>query len=303
MALNMKAMNTRFYVDLFSKEPIEWQDPLTTWIRYVEKEWSRFLPNNELGMINDAKQGDVLAVSEPLFDVLFLADYYYHKTEGLFSPYLLHALVSQGYNRSFPFKESEEQEEMVPIVAENPLIFHKEKGVFIKNTQEKIELGGIAKGYAVDSAAVWLRNEIGAEWGIVDGGGDMSLWSNGQKEWRIGIMDPFHEEQELTTIRIHNGAIATSNKVYRSWLQNGEKKHHLLNGRSGKPAHTEVVQATAIAKTCTEADIAAKMACIIADPIREQWLSEKFPDVSFFFVKTDRCIEMLKDGKVNKYVG
>lgn len=302
MALNMKAMNTQFYVDLFSNEPIEWQDQFVTWIRFVEKEWSRFLPNNELAMINNAKKGDVLSVSAPLFDVLLLADYYYHKTEGLFSPYLLHALVSQGYNRSFPFKESEVQDEITPKAAANPLIFHKEEGVFVKNTEEKIDLGGIAKGYAVDSAALWLRNEIGTEWGIVDGGGDMSVWSNGKKEWRIGITDPFNEERELTTIRIHNGAIATSNKVYRSWIQNGEKKHHLLNGRNGKPANTEVVQATAIAKTCTEADIAAKMACIIEDNIREQWLSEKFPDVSFFFVKVDRSLEMLKNGKVNKHV-
>ena len=82
MALSMEAMNTKFYVDLFSNESIEWQDGFITWIRYVEKEWSRFLPDNELAMINDAKQGDVLAVSAPLFDVLFLADYYYHKTDG-----------------------------------------------------------------------------------------------------------------------------------------------------------------------------------------------------------------------------
>ena len=58
MALNMEAMNTQFYVDLFSNEPTDWQDGFITWIRYVEKEWSRFLPNNELAMINEAKQGD-----------------------------------------------------------------------------------------------------------------------------------------------------------------------------------------------------------------------------------------------------
>lgn len=303
MALNMEAMNTRFYVDLFPNESTDWQDSFITWIRYVEKEWSRFLPNNELALINEAKQGIALSVSEPLFDVLFLADYFYHKTKGLFSPYLLHVIEAHGYNRSFPFKQSNREMEIVPIVEENPLIFNKEEGVFTKNTQQKIDLGGIAKGYSVDSAAIWLRDEIGAEGGIVDGGGDMFLWSNGNKEWRIGITDPFNEEKQLTTIQINNGAIATSNKIYRSWMQEGEKKHHLLNGRSGKPANTEVVQATAIAKTCTEADIAAKMACIIEEDVREQWLSENFPDVSFFFVKTDRSLEMLRDGKVNKNVG
>ena len=210
MTLNMEAMNTTFYVDLFSNEPTEWQDGFITWIRYVEKEWSRFLPSNELAKINEAKKGEVLSVSEPLFDVLFIADYYYHKTEGLFSPYLLKVIQSQGYNQSFPFKESDGREEVVPIVEANPLSFNREEGVFTKNTQQKIDLGGIAKGYAVDSAAIWLKDEVGAEWGIVDGGGDMSVWSNGKKEWRIGITDPFNEEKQLTTIRINNGAIATS---------------------------------------------------------------------------------------------
>ena len=55
MTLTMEAMNTKFYVDLFSNESKEWEDGFSTWIRYVEKEWSRFLPNNELAMINEAK--------------------------------------------------------------------------------------------------------------------------------------------------------------------------------------------------------------------------------------------------------
>ena len=231
----------------------------------------------------------MLSVSAPLFDVLFLADYYYHKTEGAFFP------VFVKYNTNltdtidhFPSKNQLDRKSGSESRRVNPLIFNKKKELLQKILNEKIDLGGIAKGYAVDSASIWLRDEVGAEWGIVDGGGDMSVWSNGKKEWRIGITDPFNEERELTTIRINNGAIATSNKVYRSWMQEGEKKHHLLNGRSGKPANTEIVQATAIAKTCTEADIAAKMACVIEDFIREQWLSENFPDVSFFFVKSDR---------------
>ena len=54
MTLTMEAMNTKFYVDLFSNESTEWEDECRTWIRYVEKEWSRFLPDNELAMINEA---------------------------------------------------------------------------------------------------------------------------------------------------------------------------------------------------------------------------------------------------------
>lgn len=297
MTFTMEAMNTQFYVNLCPIEATEWKEDFTTWIQYVEREWSRFLPNNELASINEAEPGSILSISAPLLDVLFLADYYYHKTKGLFSPYLLKSLQSQGYNRSFPFKEAVRMGDIKPLLEDHPFTFQKEEGLLTKHTQEKIDLGGIAKGYAVDSASIWLRDEIGAKWGIVDGGGDMVVWSDSEKDWRIGITDPYDEEKQLTNIVLNNGAIATSNKVYRSWMQGGEKKHHLLNGRSGKPANTEVIQATAIAKSCTEADIAAKMACIIEDDVRDQWLFEVFPDVSFFLVKTDRSIEMLKEGR------
>lgn len=296
MVLHVEAMNTHFYVDVFPLEETEWKERFTTWIRYVEKEWSRFLPHNELTFINDAEFGAAVSLSEPLFDVLVLADYFYHQTEGLFSPYLLEAIESQGYHRSFPFTASVKQEAVTPMLIEQPLIFHKEENVISKYTREKVDLGGIAKGYAVDAASLWLKEEMGAEWGIVDGGGDLSVWSDGKKEWKIGITDPYDEQKQLTTVRIKNGALATSNKVYRSWMQAGKKKHHLLNGRSGIPAVTEIVQATAIAKTCTEADVAAKMACIIDDERRKQWLLATFPDVSFFLVRQDRSVEMVKGG-------
>ncbi|WP_252292447.1 FAD:protein FMN transferase [Peribacillus asahii] len=145
MTLNMEAMNTKFYVDLFSNEPTEWLDECRTWIRYVEKEWSRFLPDNELAMINDAQRGAVLSVSELLFDVLFLANSYYHKTEGLFSPYLLNVIESHGYNRSFPFKESDGQGKVVPIVELNPLIFNREEGVITKILKKKLILEALPK--------------------------------------------------------------------------------------------------------------------------------------------------------------
>ncbi|WP_342431510.1 hypothetical protein [Neobacillus sp. FSL H8-0543] len=62
-----------------------------------------------------------------------------------------------------------------------------------------------------------------SKYGIVDGGGDMAMWSNGDKTWKIGVMDPFDEEKHIGFF-IKNGGIATSNIIYRSWMQ-GESKN------------------------------------------------------------------------------
>ena len=86
-----------------------------------------------------------------------------------------------------------------------------------------MDLGGIAKGYAVKAIAKWLKKYNHSKFGIVDGGGDIAVWSNGEKTWKIGVMDPFNKEKEIGSVEIQNGGIATSNIVYRSWWQDGRK--------------------------------------------------------------------------------
>ena len=123
----------------------------------------------------------------------------------------------------------------------------------------RFNLGGIGKGYAVESAASWLKQFAGATNGIVDGGGDISVWSNDEKEWKIGISDPFDQDTDIKQITLKNGSIATSNIVYRSWWQGNQKKHHIINGKTGKPVDSEILQATVVTTNCLDAEVSAKL--------------------------------------------
>ena len=274
--LSFQAMNTNFFVSISNSSILNWKEHIVTWFEYVEKEWSRFRENNELSVLNNTKIGETLVLSPPLFDVLVKSDGYHQKTTGFFSPYLMEQIQHHGYDRSFPFVKSEVKEPKSFQSGANqtaPFKFNKAELSVTRVANGKVDLGGIGKGYAVESAANWLQRFADANYGIVDGGGDISVWSNGEKDWKIGIADPFDEKKEIKQITLKNGSVATSNIVYRSWKQGNEKKHHILNGQTGLPVDTGIVQATVVTSNCLDAEVCAKLCFMENGPALKELLT------------------------------
>jgi thiamine biosynthesis lipoprotein len=275
--LAFQAMNTNFFVSISNSLMMNWKEHMINWFEYVEKEWSRFQGDNELSLLNDTKIGETLILSPPLFDILVKSDDYHQKTRGLFSPYLMEQIQLHGYDRSFPFEEAEIKERtsfQSNAKQPTPFTFNKAELSVTRVANGKVDLGGIGKGYAVESAANWLQRIADATSGIVDGGGDISVWSNGEKDWKIGIADPYDQNKEIKQITLKNGSVATSNIVYRSWKQGNEMKHHILNGRTGLPVDTGIVQATVVTSNCLDAEVCAKLCFMENGPALEKLLSD-----------------------------
>ena len=291
-SIQVKIMNTSFYIAISNDNRTDWKDPILSFLHYIEREFSRFHSNNELSRFNDSKKDAAIDVSPILFDLLKKAEEYRLQTGGRFSPYMLNELEAHGYNQSFPFKTAAHDSAAIHYQTESqPLIF-QEGYQIIKKTDQKVDLGGIAKGYAVEAAAKWLQQQTNSKYGIVDGGGDMAVWSNGEKNWRIGVMDPFDEAREIGSFSIQNGGIATSNILYRSWIQGETKKHHILDGRTGMPAASEIVQATVVTDHCLDAEVSAKI-CFMDDVKSVTSTLAKINDkFSYIFVKSNGEIEI-----------
>lgn len=279
--ISLLAMNTSFYVAVSNSDISEWREIVTEWIYYVEKEWSRFHDDNELAKINAAEVGKEIQVSPFLYKVIEKANEYAIKTNFLFSPYLYDEMNKHGYVTSFPFTEVNSTKSLnVTDSVENDVIaFYPEKRTLTKLANKKIDLGGIAKGYVVDLLANWLKTICGAKFGIVDGGGDLTVWSNGEKEWFIGVAHPYDENKEIAQLKVMNGSIATSNIIYRSWMQAGERKHHILHGQTGNPVQSDLVQATALTTSCMDAEVVAKLCFMINADERRGFFTKHFPAV------------------------
>ena len=117
----------------------------------------------------------------------------------------------------------------------------------------QIDLGGIAKGYALDLAGKALR-EAGATSGMVDVGGDVLAIGrrpDGQP-WRIGVKHPF-QEGILTVLELADQAVATSGVQQRFYEIDGKRYSHIVDPRTGLPAE-EAPSVTVIAADGLTAD-------------------------------------------------
>lgn len=125
----------------------------------------------------------------------------------------------------------------------------------------RLDLGSIAKGYAVDRAATVLR-ERGIRNGLVSVGGDLyAIGSSADgSPWRVGIQDPGDESRMIGTVEVADGAVATSGTYLQRFRYKGREYHHLLDPSTGAPRETLVRSFTVTSDTCMHADVAATAA-------------------------------------------
>ncbi|MFB0527185.1 MAG: FAD:protein FMN transferase [bacterium] len=232
-------------------------------IRRVEQKMSCFLPGSEVSRINneaflEGKKGSTLAeswipISDELFSLLEESVLLSKLTKGSFditiSP-LWKIWKFEGENLEVPGKG--EIERALKLVDYNNMILQNGKINFARKGMS-IDLGGIAKGYAVD-AAVRILKEKNMNSAIVNAGGDMYVLGRKQgKPWRIGIRHPRREGEILATIEVEDEAIVTSGDYERFFFSGGKRYHHIINPRTGYPAD-KCQSVTIVAKEATFAD-------------------------------------------------
>lgn len=112
------------------------------------------------------------------------------------------------------------------------------------NKTVQIDLGGYAKGYALDRAVEILK-KIGVKNALINIGGNiMAMGAHGGRAWRVGIQNP-RKPGPLATLELHDGeAIGTSGDYQRYFELNGKRYCHLIDPRTGQPA--QGVQAVTI---------------------------------------------------------
>jgi thiamine biosynthesis lipoprotein len=269
-----------------------WRMPVYRFFQSTERMASRFLPDSELSRLNRAPLFHPVKLSPRLYGMIRLAWSWSVRTEGLFQPFVGSDLCRLGYDRSFEnLKKADPQRPLnqaddgraVGRDLSNALILDDKEQTAVRNTPFHLDLGGIGKGWSADWAAGMLQGSFHVTRGFVDAGGDMRVWSDGEP-WLIGIQSPFEEEEELLQLVLRDGAVATSNVLYRRWEHEGKPAHHILNGRTGLPAETDIVQATVLGRSAAEAEVAAKVICMAGSEHLSDWMKTFFPGLGYIAV-------------------
>lgn len=244
-----------------------------------EKSLSRFRVDSELSQLN-ARGGENVRVSETLWRVLQVAQRAELWSDGLVTPLILNALEAAGYARSLAEMQTFEGAREIETCAARPInplprweMNQTTHSVCVEGGA-RLDLGGVAKGWAAEQTARYL-GEMGAA--LVDAGGDMVMTAPpAEGAWHIGIENPFApDDDDVPTVQIARGAVATSGRDFRKWTRDGKAAHHLIDPRSGLPAVTDVLTATVIAPTIFQAEVAAKVALLLGSVNGLAWLEAR----------------------------
>jgi len=160
------------------------------------------------------------------------------------------------------------------------------EGTRVIKTDPKVavDLGGIAKGYAIDRAIAVLR-QGGVEIASVNAGGDIRLLGDKGRPWRIGIRHPRDPDGLTATLILGETAVVTSGDYERFFEADGVRYHHLFDPRTGTPASLSR-SATVVAKTAVQAD-ALSTAAFVLGPEAGLKLLEDTPEVEGLIVGAD----------------
>jgi thiamine biosynthesis lipoprotein len=117
------------------------------------------------------------------------------------------------------------------------IVDHERHTVFLAKKGMAINLGGIAKGYAVDRAVAVLKR-AGFANAIVQAGGDlMCAGSKGGAPWVSGIRDPRGGRGDVfATMQLIDHAFSTAGDYERYFIIDGKRYHHIIDPRTGYPA-------------------------------------------------------------------
>ncbi len=239
----------------------------------VEARFSRFQPDSELAELNRTPE-QAVPVAPDLAELIGLALAAARDSGGVFDPTVIDALEAAGYDRSITLIRAEGTHPP-RRVAPRPgrwqqIVVDPTESTVRLPAGVRLDLGGIGKGWAADRAGMMLQ-PLGA--GMVSAGGDIRAWGDqpgaqpGQG-WLVALDHPQRPGQELTWLRVRDGAVATSSITTRRWAGG----HHLIDPRTARPADTDLWSVTALAPTAVQAEVAAKVALILGRERGLDWL-------------------------------
>lgn len=232
-------------------------------LHVFNKVFSTYVSDSEIVYFN---RSDTLSFGSPLWKNLLKESHWaYIQSQGAFDPTVGPLVKAWGFGATGAATADTTQiAEILNYVGFDKLRI-SELGMGKADARLTLDMGAIAKGYAVDLVAQQLTQQ-GLKNYMVEIGGEVYL--SGQHEdrtpWRIGIQDPLHPKGHYPAaiLQISKGGVATSGN-YRNYRSTGQHTYgHTIDPRTGGPVAHNLLSATVWAPSCIRADALAT-ACLV----------------------------------------
>jgi thiamine biosynthesis lipoprotein len=246
----------------------------------IDRLMSDYRNDSELTHLNRAAAAEPVRVSDPMLSVLQAADLVSRRSNGAFDATVGPLVALWGFHDKKPHvPTSSELTAVRPLVDyRNVVIDSKQHTVRFVRDGVGIDLGGIAKGFAVELAAGVLRRR-GLS-GLIDAGGNQYLLGTapGKSSWTVGLKHPDHPDRLLATIETIETSVSTSADYANFLTVNGRSYGHVLDPHTLQPSEA-ALSVTVLSRDGTLADAMSKAAFVLG-PKAGLELIDSFPGMS-----------------------
>lgn len=228
------------------------------WFRRIEHACSRFDADSEVRQLA-SRVNEPVRVSEIVFGTASFALALADATDGAFDPTVGQRMERRGFDRNYRTGERTTGVAMDdrPPSYRDVHVDHDEKTLMLGRPL-LLDLGAVAKGFAIDMAAQELRP---LHHFAIDAGGDLYLSGHNEHDapWRVGIRHPREPETIIAELDVSGTAVCTSGDYLR---RNSDGEHHIIDPRTGE-ATRDVISATVVAPLAMVADGLATAAFVL----------------------------------------
>lgn len=248
-------MSTSIRAEIWHEQPQRAQQLLEGVIeemRRVDRLMSPYKPKSELAIINSQASLKPVAVSPELFKLIQLSLAHGIRSDGRFDITFASVGYQYDYRRSIKPDDKKIATALPAINFRAVDLDTINRTVAFKHENTRIDLGGIAKGHAVDNAVNYLVQQ-GVKHGIVSAGGDSRIIGDRRgRPWMLGVKSP-RAEGHAVALPVESLALSTSGDYERFFEEGGTRYHHIIDPSNGKSV-TGVQSVTIMGPTAVQTD-------------------------------------------------
>ena len=241
-----------------------WQEDQERARQLIKKVWNEmqridstsrcFHSDSLLSEVNEKAGEEAVPITTELFRLIQKSFFFSKISEGLFD--ITYATVGQLYDYRNKIKPGQDtlEKQVKHINYQNVTLLEHPTRIRFKDPNLRIDLGGIAKGFAVDkSIEILLENNV--KHAVVTAGGDSRYIGNHRdRPWHVGIQHPRDKSKTAFLLPVENESISTSGDYERYFIDDEQQRHHhIIHPESGKSPR-ELVSVTVIGKEATTTD-------------------------------------------------
>ncbi|MCI3919430.1 FAD:protein FMN transferase [Paenibacillus sp. TRM 82003] len=224
----------------------------------IDATMNRNLETSEIARVNAAAGREAVQVSEETFGVVAKALAYADNSGGRFDPTIGPLVDLWNIGGEAPTKPGDADIERTAALVDyrNVVADESSHTLYLKRKGMSLDLGAIAKGYAGDVVADYLKSQ-GMDSAIIDLGGNVlatGLKPDGSR-WKIGVQDPSDARgASIATVLVENQTVVSSGVYERYFVQDGVHYHHIFDPTTGYPVDNDLLSVTIVTDRSADAD-------------------------------------------------